>query len=252
MTTATPQLASRARAGGRPPRLRTVPEQIADGVGVAILQGDYAPGERIGEQEVADRYGVSRGPVREALRALAARGLVEFLPRRGAFAIDISLDVIADFFNVRASLMGLAARCFTRTATMASLQELDGRIAVLAGLAAESQADAVAFAEASGRAGGTLYRHCGNPYLTRLLREQVHTSLWGLIWHDRPLDFTTAARRQSTLASWQAVAHAASVGDDAAAETLTRRILIESRDGALQTLSAQRAARASSEKLIPR
>ena len=242
-----------ANAARRQPatRLRTAAEQIADGVGVAILRGEYAPGERIGEQEVADHYGISRGPVREALRALAGRGLVEFVPRRGAFAVDVSLDTIADFFNVRAALMGLAARCFTRAALPAGLPELEERIAALATLAGQPDADAIAFAEASGRAGGALYRHCGNPYLARTLREQVHTSLWGLIWHDRPLDFTTPKRRRGTLRLWQDVARAARAGDDAGAERVTRRILIESRDGALQTLSAQRSARASLDKLIP-
>jgi DNA-binding GntR family transcriptional regulator len=237
-----------SRPQGKTVRLRTTVEQIADGLGIAILQGEYAAGERIGEQDVADRYGVSRGPVREALRTLASRGLVELEPRRGAFAIGISLDIIADFFNVRGSLMGLAARCFTRTAAPAGLAEFDDRLATLKQRAA--QADPVGFAEASGRAGGTLYRHCGNPYLAKLLRDQVHNSLWGLIWNDRPLDFTTGERRRAMLRLWQAVALAARRGEDARAEILTRRILIESRDAALQTLAKARASKPSQAKLI--
>src|SRR5437870_2058546 len=61
-------------------RARTIPEQIADHLGGAIVAGDYRSGERVREQEIAGLYGVSRGPVREAIRALERRGLVEFFP----------------------------------------------------------------------------------------------------------------------------------------------------------------------------
>src|SRR5450756_1157382 len=75
-------------------RTRTIPEQIADHVSHAIINGEYRGGERIREQELATLYGVSRGPVREAIRALQERGLVNFFPRRGAYVVDITLDTI--------------------------------------------------------------------------------------------------------------------------------------------------------------
>ena len=62
----------------------TVPEQIAARVGERILSGLWRPGERIGEQELADEFQVSRGPIREALRILEREGLVTLLARRGA------------------------------------------------------------------------------------------------------------------------------------------------------------------------
>src|SRR5665647_855007 len=86
-------------------RTRTIPEQIADHVSAAIVNGEYRGGERIREQELATLYGVSRGPVREAIRTLQERGLVNFFPRRGAYVVDVTLDTIVEVFNVRAVLM---------------------------------------------------------------------------------------------------------------------------------------------------
>ncbi len=231
-----------------PHRLATSVEQIVDGLTRAMLQGRYEAGSRIGEQEVADRYGVSRGPVREALRALATSGLVELSPRRGAFAVGIGLDIVADLFNVRAALMGLAVCCFTRAAPTDGLAEMDTRLAQLRTLAA--QPDPGAFATGSARLGATLYRHCGSPYLLSLLRDGTQTPLWGLIWRDRPLDFHTSPRRHAMLRLWQAVGKAVHAGDEAEAERVTRRILLESRDAALATLAKESGHSASPVKLI--
>jgi DNA-binding GntR family transcriptional regulator len=68
----------------------TVSEQIASRVGERILSGQLAPGVRIGEQELADEFKVSRGPVRDALRILEREGLATLLARRGAIVTDLS------------------------------------------------------------------------------------------------------------------------------------------------------------------
>ena len=88
----------------------TTGEQIAKQLGQDILQGRYAPGQRVGEQAVAEAFALSRGPVRDALRILARQGLVEIRPRRGAFVVELALNDVADIFNVRCALLSLAAR----------------------------------------------------------------------------------------------------------------------------------------------
>jgi DNA-binding GntR family transcriptional regulator len=231
-------------------RARTIPEQIADHLGVAILNGDYRGGERVAEQEVADLYAVSRGPVREAIRALEKRGLVELFPRRGAYVVDITLDSIADIFNIRAVLLGLAARCLAVQDTsnndgVARLGELAGELPRLA-----ADSDPVAFALAIGRTGGMMYRHCGNANLVRLLRQQNHGSLWGLIWRERPLDFLTMERRTAAARDWTAIAKAIRSGRGAAAERIVRRVLFESRDHAMLTLRQLRGEPVDQSKLF--
>nr|WP_275402447.1 GntR family transcriptional regulator [Streptomyces sp. SID13031] len=74
-----------------------------------IVDGDYAQGERLTENRLADDFGVSRNPVREALRVVEAEGFVEILPRRGAVVATLDETAIKDLFAVREQLETLAA-----------------------------------------------------------------------------------------------------------------------------------------------
>jgi DNA-binding GntR family transcriptional regulator len=235
-----PDEAVQAAARRRGQHPRTLPEQIADHLGVAIVNGEYRGGERVREQALAGLYGVSRGPVREAIRMLEKRGLVELFPRRGAYVVQITLEAIADIFNIRATLLGLAARCFARVPTAEGLADLERRAEPMRALLSEPDADPVEFALAVGRHGAAIYRHCGNGQLTRMLRGQNEGSLWGLIWRERPLDFHNLARRQEAVADWTRVRECIQGGDDATAERITRKALFDSRDAALETLRRMR------------
>src|SRR3569833_1070557 len=75
-----------------------------------ILQGELLPGERLVEDRLAERLGVSRNPVREAIRVLAAEGFVEVTPRRGAAVSRLSPEEAEELFDVRMALEGLSAR----------------------------------------------------------------------------------------------------------------------------------------------
>jgi DNA-binding GntR family transcriptional regulator len=85
-------------------------EQVEDEVRTRIVDGTYAPGDRLVEDRVAVELGVSRNPVREALRSLVAEGFVEVLPRRGAVVRRLTAADVADLFDVRSALESLAAR----------------------------------------------------------------------------------------------------------------------------------------------
>ncbi|MDT7552062.1 MAG: hypothetical protein QOI16_598 [Pseudonocardiales bacterium] len=69
-----------------------------------ILRGDFPPGSRLGEVELAERLGVSRTPVREALGRLAAEGLVEIVPNRGARVTSWTVAELEDVFDLRTAL----------------------------------------------------------------------------------------------------------------------------------------------------
>lgn len=245
-----PRLEPRAPARRRVDRPRTISEQIADHLGMAILQGEYAAGERIREQEMAELYGVSRGPVREAIRVLQTRGMVAFEPRRGAFAIGVSLDLIADLFNARAALLGMAGRCFVRAAPREASAALEQRGERLRALAPMEEADPVEFAQAVGRMGAVFYNHCGNASLTRMLREQGNNSLWSFIWRERPLDYFTPARRLSCIEDYAGAEIAARSGEEAEAERRLRHLLFESRDTVLRTLAELRGGTVDPCKII--
>lgn len=76
----------------------------------AIVTGDLAPGTKLKEPDLARSYGISRGPLREAIRRLEARGLVQSTPHAGARVTDLSVAQLLDIYEVRETLEGLACR----------------------------------------------------------------------------------------------------------------------------------------------
>lgn len=88
----------------------TLRDQIKDALLQRILEGTYAPGERIVEIRVAREFGVSQAPVREALRELEILRLIESEPFRGARVRDVRPEEIAETYPVRAALEEVAAR----------------------------------------------------------------------------------------------------------------------------------------------
>ncbi len=91
----------------------------------AILTGQLEPGEHLGEEKVCRQLGISRSPLREALRRLEADGLIRIVPRQGAIVTEITKRDVADLFVVRKALEGLVARLATENITSKELAELD-------------------------------------------------------------------------------------------------------------------------------
>ena len=93
-----------------PLRVRSVVGLAYDELRAMIVEGRLGPGSRIGQAEVADMLGISRGSVREALRRLAGDGLVEFEVNRGFFVADLGLDRVLERLEARLQLEPAIAR----------------------------------------------------------------------------------------------------------------------------------------------
>ncbi|MDP4091890.1 MAG: GntR family transcriptional regulator [Bacillota bacterium] len=91
----------------------------------AIIVGELKPGERLMEVKLAEKMGVSRTPVREAIRKLELEGLVNMIPRKGAHVADLSVKDIVDVLEVRASLDGLSAALSAERIKDEELKELN-------------------------------------------------------------------------------------------------------------------------------
>lgn len=91
----------------------------------SIIQGRLKPGERLMEIQLAEEMGVSRTPVREAIRKLELEGFVVMVPRKGAYVATISVKDIVDIFEIRASLEALAAGLAAERATAEELEEME-------------------------------------------------------------------------------------------------------------------------------
>ena len=85
-------------------------ERVASDLREAIVSGQLRPGDKISDARVAADMGVSRAPVREAIRRLAAQGLLREEPRRGAFVASLSRASLAEIYDCRRALEGMAAR----------------------------------------------------------------------------------------------------------------------------------------------
>jgi DNA-binding GntR family transcriptional regulator len=93
----------------------------------AIINGDFKPGQRLMEVQLAEQMGVSRTPVREAIRKLELEGLVIMVPRKGAYVAGLSNEDVKEVLEIRAVLEGLAASLASKNATkedMTLLQEI--------------------------------------------------------------------------------------------------------------------------------
>lgn len=139
-----------------------------------ILSGALLPGARLDEVELAARLNVSRTPVREALRHLAAAGLIEIRSRQPALVVRLSARKLIEMFQVMAELEGLCASLAARRISPTQLTELHALQAELAALASTERVDE--FYEVNRRFHEIIYEASQNEFLaeqTRALRNRV-------------------------------------------------------------------------------
>ena len=95
--------------------------KLRDEIENGIVAGEFEPGERLDETQLAARFGVSRTPIREALMQLSAIGFVEIRPRRGAVVADPAPQRVFEMFEVMAELEGMAGALAARRHTEEAL-----------------------------------------------------------------------------------------------------------------------------------
>lgn len=100
-------------------------ELVLEAIREAIKNGALQPRERLMEIQLADELGVSRTPVREALRKLELEGFIVMVPRKGAYVSDLSMKDIADVFEIRAALEGLAGALAAERITEEELETME-------------------------------------------------------------------------------------------------------------------------------
>ena len=140
----------------------------------AILSGKLEPGERLMEIQLAEEMGVSRTPVREAIRKLELEGFVAMIPRKGAYVAGISQKDVTDVFEVRAALEALAAGLAAERATDEEIENLDRSL--LAYSAQTNKQDIIGIVESDTDFHDLLYKCSRNERLQSmitLLREII-------------------------------------------------------------------------------
>ena len=106
---------------------RTLHDELLERIRQMIIDGDLEPGDKVPEKELCERFGVSRTPLREALKVLASEGLVTLTPNRGAMIADLTLDDLEEAFPVMGALEALSGEMACANITdqeLASIKQL--------------------------------------------------------------------------------------------------------------------------------
>lgn len=222
-------------ATGGDPAATTKADQIAQAIEEMIIAGRLAPGTVLRQDELSHRFGVSRTPIREALRQLAAMGLVSFAPNRGVRVRALDRDEWAQTFLARAALEGAAAELAAQRMTDARLAELDaanaefGRQTALLrdpGVpAAERERASFAWIAANEDFHTTIIRAAGAPLFERLIAGLRRVFSGEALWAPgSPADrlYETNVRQH------EAIRHALAVRNGPAARILVQDHIMDS------------------------
>jgi len=200
-------------------------EAITDGV----KDGRYAPGQRLVEADLTSELGVSRGPLREALGRLAAEGVLEIEPYRGAVVRRLTRDDLEDLFSVREVLEGEAARLAAQ-----HVEERDHRARIEDAMRTaeelRTRGDIATYIDANSRFHELIVEMSGSRLLARLV-PSLHVHAFRLLF--RQMLMNKAAMEQS-IDEHQAVADAILAGDGKLAEKAMRRHVRRSGEQALR------------------
>ncbi|MGX0939907.1 DNA-binding GntR family transcriptional regulator [Cupriavidus metallidurans] len=204
-----------------------MPLQIADALAHDIIEERYAPGARLNENQIAAQWGVCRSPLREALRILEKRGLVVITPQRGARVTALSIEEVEQLFEIRAVLVGLAAKGAAIRVEDNAAQRLDVLLLQLE----ESLHDAERYERASATTTIEIAVMGRSPPLTEMIVSFAHR-----IGRYARLGLATQDRRTTSIAHWRSLVEAIQAGDGERAETIHRRLALENRDEAVKVL----------------
>jgi len=196
---------------------------LADGALAAIqtriVDGELAPGTKLVEEELAAAHGVSRGPLREALRRLQARRLVEVVPNVGARVVELSREELQAVYEAREALEGMACRL---AATRIQTQEIDALRALLDTHQASLQAHTTqAYLQEEGNYDFhyRIAQASGNPVLVSMLCDDLYHVIR---MYRRRMD-ASDGRSEQALSEHQQIVAALAAGDGELAELLMRR-----------------------------
>jgi DNA-binding GntR family transcriptional regulator len=183
---------STAAAAPEPLAVPGLADEIAYRLRADILEGRLPLGEPLRHEQLAARFGVSRTPIREALRKLQATGLVELSPNRGAVVRTPARRELVEVYELRADLEGFASELACARASDADLARLEGAQARLAAAVEGARLDDAGFdaavADANGAFHDAIHQAAGNARLHATIRDLQHffprDSVWRAIADD--------------------------------------------------------------------
>lgn len=209
---------------------RTLANQIADRLAIEIIEERLGPGERLNETLLAERFGVSRAPLREALRILEKRSLVTITPQRGARVRTLSATEVDHLFEIRTVLVGLSGRLAALNRSAEGLGALERCLDVLE----QARADPDGYARASAASTLEVARASGNPKLLEMIESFAQQ-----IGRYARIGLSTQPRRDRSLGNWRSLIAAIRARDGDLAELMQRTLAAENRKAAIEMLRSR-------------
>ncbi len=198
----------------------------------AIINQVLEPGERLMEIQMADEMGVSRTPVREAIRKLELEGLVIMVPRKGAYVAGISVKDIHEVFEVRTSLEGLAASLAAQRITPEELDEMERNLFLEAGELAENNLRSIVEIDTSFH--DLLYKAAKNQKLFQMvnnLQEQLQRF--------RSASLARPGRSKTALEEHRKILEALALGDSKLAQKLAMEHIESAETAMMASIESQ-------------
>ncbi|MEJ2470623.1 MAG: GntR family transcriptional regulator [Desulfuromonadales bacterium] len=152
-------------------RHQTLREKILETIRDAILKGTLKPGERVSEPELAERFGISRTPIREAFRQLESEGYLKVIPRKGAVVASLSERDVEEFYTIKIILEGFAARMAAEKLTDKDIERLEAINNRLAEIA--KQGDVKNFFRVHNEFHEMFIKAAGNERLSEMINQLV-------------------------------------------------------------------------------
>jgi DNA-binding GntR family transcriptional regulator len=201
----------------------TLWQRVYDHLRIGILEGELEPGTELAEVALSEQLGVSRGPIREAIGRLAAEGLVDVRPRRGAVVRSLSKEEFLELYQVREALERMAVQLAVPRLTETQMKELAALNEMMDASAGHD--DVHGFFEANVAFHARLLEASGNRKLQELYR-----LLLGQLGRYRLRSLTLRGNLQRSVSEHAAILRAAKRGDaERAAQLMAEHIRVPQR-----------------------
>lgn len=198
------------------------PKQIRDSLQEDILNGHFDPGAKLDEASLSKKFNVSRTPIREALRQLSASGLIELIPNRGAFLVQLSTSRLVEMFEVMANLEGMCSRFAARRILPKQRTELNEALEKCR-VSESHDDDGDAYYDANNEFHAVIHQASQNDFLVETV-EQIERRLRPY----RRLQLHVPSRKRDSLEEHEAIVEAILAGEpDKAEKRMKSHILVQ-------------------------
>ena len=208
-------------------------EVVCEALRDAIREGTLKPGERLMEIQLAEQLGVSRTPVREAIRKLELDGYVIMMPRRGTYVANMSMRDISDIFEIRSALESLSNGLAAQRITPEELEHLQRLLVMISSYVAEKDMDKIV--EVDIEFHDLLYHASRNKRLVGII-----SNLRDQLTRFRTVSMSYPGRLEATMEEHRAIVDAISNGDSKAAEKAAEKHMENSEKTLLKAMDAMK------------